>query len=208
MGRSSVSVFQKARDMGLSFKVRSSNVAPGWTEKDIEQLRAMTKQGVSSEEIAKALGRSHFALRRKASDLGVQLAGRKRWTADDDRTLIFYSETKTASQLAGMLNRSSSAVRIRAMALGIKISAGRVTIKDVAEELGINHNTVSAIRDKLGINFRRYKTKGSTMRASVRGASDDQVVEIAKHILENPLSLGGRKASAKRLREVIAAYEG
>lgn len=180
-----------------------------WTPAELHQLRELIKMECSRQEVADTLGRTLASVHLQARHLGLYFSRkrtqRRPWTADDDKQLLYHAATMTRKQLAKKLGRTEASVGKRARQLGIRLSQGRVTMAALARELGVSKITVVRVRDKLGLNFRRYPSK-VTSRTKAKGAEPEDVVAIARYLIEN--STGPLQTTRKRLREVIAAYGG
>jgi hypothetical protein len=50
-----------------------SDEAKGWTDRDVQKLRDLARQGLSTRDIAQQLGRTEKSIYSKASDEGISL---------------------------------------------------------------------------------------------------------------------------------------
>lgn len=180
-----------------------------WTQKDLEKLRELTEAEYSRAEVAEALGRTKASVHLQARHLGLNFSRRntqrRPWTQADDNMLQYHAASLTRKQLAKKLSRTEASVGKRAYQLGVQLGQGRMTLKELAEELGVSKITVVRVRDKLGLNFRRYPSQ-ITSRTKPKGPEPEDVVAIARYLIEN--STGPLQTSRKRLMDVITAYGG
>lgn len=187
-------------------KVEAELPGARWTEAELQALRNLIAEEQSREQIAQALGKTKAAIHLKARQYGLSCSRKntklRPWTKEEDNALTYYGALLTRSQIAKKLKRTESAVSYRANILGIRLAQGRITLKALAEELGVSKATVVRARDKLGLKFRRYPSKHSSY-SKPRGPEPEDVVAIAQYLSTRSLSV-----SRKRLMEVIAAYGG
>jgi predicted transcriptional regulator len=178
-----------------------------WSEVDLHKLRNLVLAEHSRDEVAEALGRTKAAVHLQARSLGLKFSRkntqRRPWTEHDDNALRYHSGLLSRKQLARKLGRTDAAVGRRAKLLDVRLRQGRVTLVDLAEELGVSKATVVRARDALGLSFRRYsrKSKGTTRP---KGPEPDDIVTIARYLVNNPNS--ALRVSRKRLMDVIVAY--
>jgi hypothetical protein len=103
-----------------------------WKPEDDDRLRALAASGESSSEIGRLLHRSPSGVRKRASLLGIRLAGaalaQSPWTPEEDNRLRMLVEAgKPIEFVAAELKRSARAVKARAYVL--RISLKRVKLK-------------------------------------------------------------------------------
>lgn len=181
-----------------------------WTTEELHTLRDMVLRECNREEVALALGKTKPAVYLQARALGLSFSRRKTkrstWTQADDNALVFMSSFLTRKQLAKRLKRTEAAVGKRAYVLGVQLGRGRMTLKTLAAELGVSKITVIRVRDKLGLQFRKYSSKRSGA-SRPKGPEPEDIVAIAKYLSEQQAP-GPLRASRKKLAEVIAAYGG
>jgi hypothetical protein len=120
--RTPTAVAARARKLGLATYARR------WSDLDDARLaRALSRHAI--DEVARALGRTPEAIRRRAAKLGLDARptphgrrGGARWTPDDDEFLRLHPGLNPAL-LATLLDRSDRAVAARLRQLGLR--AGR-----------------------------------------------------------------------------------
>ncbi|MGI8623562.1 MAG: hypothetical protein ACR2NB_08755 [Solirubrobacteraceae bacterium] len=118
-GRTARAVAARARKLGLTTYAR------GWTGTDDARLRELAARG-SPAEIARALGRTPEAVRRRARALRLTLQPRSsaartgaRWSPNEDALLRLHAGLNPAA-LAAHLGRSDQAVVARLRRLGLR----------------------------------------------------------------------------------------
>lgn len=177
-----------------------------WSDEDLHKLRDLVLAESSRDEVAAALDRTKTAVHFQARNLGLTFSRkntqRRPWTERDDNVLRYHSGLLSRKQLARKLGRTDAAVGKRAKQLGIRLGQGRITLKALAEELGVSKATVVRVRDALGLQFRRYPSKTSS-RSRPKGPEPDDIVKIASYLTK---TTGPLRASRKRLADVISAY--
>jgi hypothetical protein len=102
-----------------------------WKPEDDDRLRALAALGESSSEIGRLLHRSPSGVRKRASLLGIRLAGAalaQNWTPEEDNRL---GAGKPIELVAAELKRSARAVKARAYVL--RISLKHVKLKPKAK---------------------------------------------------------------------------
>lgn len=90
---------------------------PRWTQEQEQSFRRAWNGGTPLSKVAKRLGRSEVALRKKAQKMGLLMRGAERWTADED-AIVRDACGRLVAQLARALQRPKQAVikrSIRAM---------------------------------------------------------------------------------------------
>lgn len=165
-------------------------------------------EGLSAREAATRIARSPDAIRAKAKWYGLtflhtpgkrMVKGKFReWSVHEDNQLRSLLERKAVREVARTLGRSYKAVLNRAHRLGVPTAGNTVTIKEVADLLGLHWPTVGKHVRKLGIK-KRKQTAFSRYYKNRKGLTEEEVQAIAKSILEDPLA--GMK-SLKKIRAV------
>lgn len=180
-----------------------------WMDEELLKLHELIAAEHSRTEVAAALNRTVASVHLQARALGLRFSRRNTlrstWTESEDNALRYHSGTLTRKQLAKKLGRTEAAVGKRAYQLGVQLGQGRMTLKALADELGVAKVTVVRVRDILGLNFRRYPSK-ATARTKPKGPEPEDIVAIAEYLVNH--STGPLRTSRKRLMDVIAAYSG
>lgn len=119
---------------GLAARARRLELvsyARRWSPLEEQRLRQLTARGRTLEDVARRLGRTPEAIRRRASRLGIDpprpaSAARRaqRWTSEEDELLRLHHALNPA-RLAALLGRSDVAVCRRLCALGLRATARR-----------------------------------------------------------------------------------
>jgi hypothetical protein len=106
-----------------------------WKPEDDDRLRTLSALGESSSEIGRLLHRSPSGVRKRASLLGIKLAGAalaQNWTPEEDHRLrMLLGAGKPIELVAAELKRSARAVKARAYVL--RISLKHVKLKPKAK---------------------------------------------------------------------------
>lgn len=148
-----------------------------WSESEAASLRDMARGGMSSREIASALGRTASSVSCKAHASGVRISPRQpAWSKDEDDALRGMSGTGICVRdAAERLGRGVPAVYKRAAALGVRLAravdwgrveracAGGVPLRDLARELGVGE---TALYERV---YRRYGTSYRRLSEDLRG---------------------------------------
>lgn len=159
--------------------------------------------------IAKETGISDARIRKFFREMGVKefhyerggkTVTHKKWTSEEELTLLNMQESDSTRAIAKRLNRSVSTVQQHAVQKGIVLSQGRLTIKDFAEEVGITKEGMSRRIKSLGIISRTKK--GDTYHT--RGLSPFECVKVLSDLLKNP---GMFSFSNKRVKELLNYYQ-
>lgn len=103
LGRTLASVQQRLSELGVATRQRR------WTDAEIRQARRLKREGVHMREIARRLGRSTREVSRQTQGISA----RRRWSEEDDATLLDRWGELSVEQLAALLNKTPCAVRRR-----------------------------------------------------------------------------------------------
>ena len=135
-GRSPTTVAARARKLGLSTYARA------WTAGEDARLRALAEQRPAAE-IARALGRTPEAVRRRARSLALSALPRPaapragaNWSSDEDALLRLHAGLNRAA-LAALLDRSDQAVVTRLRRLGLRNARERSPHHSAATTRGL-----------------------------------------------------------------------
>lgn len=165
-------------------------------------------EGSTLAQAAEATGRSIESCRHKARDHGVKIRAPGEWTEEEEELLRELCPKFGREATARKLGRSVGSVRNKVTRMGLTFeSEARITLKQVAEELGVAVSTVRRRAKNLSIGFRRYKGRTNKHRygSNPVGANPWEIVRLAQDMLDNPPS-GRSNASVKNLRRVIEKY--
>lgn len=97
-----------------------------WTVGEMEFLRSAPEAGLSMTEVAARLGKTHGAVKTKASAWEIRFPRhthgslQRPWGEDEDRFLRELAPTTPYHMIAEQLDRSRAAVNVRAFVLGIQ----------------------------------------------------------------------------------------
>lgn len=89
-----------------------------WTDKEINQLKELYATGLSSTGIATVLGRKEGSVKSKAFSIGLKKAG-YHWTKEEEMKLKNQYNFTSNKELAGLLNKSPGAVKLKLKRLGL-----------------------------------------------------------------------------------------
>jgi DNA-binding CsgD family transcriptional regulator len=159
--------------------------------------------------IAKETGISDARIRKYLREMGIKefhyerggkTVTHRKWTPEEELTLLNMQESDSTRAIAKRLNRSVSEVQNHAAQKGMALSQGRLTIKDFAEEVGITKEGMSRRIKSLGIISRTKK--GDTYHT--RGLSPFECMKVLSDLLKNP---GMFSFSNKRVKELLNYYQ-
>lgn len=91
-----------------------------WTADEAEELRQMTQDGVSREEMSAQLGRTPNAVKMKLQSLGLYVPkpAARLWTPEDEHLLVkLYREGISFAELATVFDRTEGAILRRLILL-------------------------------------------------------------------------------------------
>jgi hypothetical protein len=91
-----------------------------WTADEAEELRQMTQDGVSREEMSAQLGRTPNAVKMKLQSLGLYVPkpAARLWTPEDEHLLVkLYREGISFAELASVFCRTEGAILRRLILL-------------------------------------------------------------------------------------------
>ena len=121
-------------------------------------------------EIATRLGVTQHAVKGQASSMGILMQKSPPWTERELDILQDLIHTKTVTQIARKLHRSTNAVKIKAtrLKLGLRSRTDWYTKREVCEILGVGHKKVQRWIDDESLiatwhNGRRPCQKGMSM---------------------------------------------
>jgi 5-methylcytosine-specific restriction endonuclease McrA len=146
-----------------------------WTEPELRFLKEAPSHGLRIEDVARTLGRSRGSAAGKASALGIKFPrlGRPGDWSDGDIEVLAAAPGKglTMIDVAGQLGRTHTAVRSKAIELGVRFprrpwspdeddllreSAESVPYREIAECLNRTVDAVYSRASYLGLNGRKF----------------------------------------------------
>jgi hypothetical protein len=93
-----------------------------WTNGEVRQLRALSRQKLPAAAVARRLKRSIDSTKKKASNLGIPLGAIERWTPADLRRLKSLARTKRpVGDIARALKRTEAATEKMASNFGVSL---------------------------------------------------------------------------------------
>jgi hypothetical protein len=96
-----------------------------WTKDDSDQLEQLWPTDMSTEEIARLLGRSEKVLYRRASALKLRKGNsqRKKWTEEESERLIaLWGSAQSTQEIASTMHRGLATLYTQASRLGLRRS--------------------------------------------------------------------------------------
>lgn len=189
--------------------VAKSQRFPEMTLEVKTRILALHAQKWSVRYIAKETGIGAERIRRFYRDQGImeiysvrkgKTVTARKWTPEEELLLLNLQETDSTAVIARRLKRTIKEVRGHAHLKGIGMMQGRLTLREFAEEIGIQSRTLSARMAKLGIPARRKK--GNSLQT--RGIMPSECVQVLTDLLENP---GSAVYPQKKLRELRKYYQ-
>ena len=113
-----------------------------WKKNKIEKLKTLAKDKTISE-LAKYFKTTNEAIITVAHKNNIELIDNKiHWTKEDNNLLREYSKTCDLGEIATLMNRTTSAIRLQALRLGINI----IPNKEHEESIWTEENTEELIR--------------------------------------------------------------
>lgn len=201
LGRSKSSVQMKMRNLGVD--CRRQYRRHRWTKDQDARLESLL-DSMTVEETAKELGLSYTQVKNRMrtlslkskhrmSKFGTKISARS-WDREESMAVLTSIETKSAKEIAKSLGRSPRSIYQHLSRNDIQARQGKVTVRGLAQELGVADSTIRNYRDRLGLRFRKK---------SARGASPRDIVLICEAMLSEGNSLN---VPAKKIREVRDSY--
>ncbi len=144
LGRSIQSVLNRAHQQKLKAK-RPPNRKYYWTaEQDALLKERYNSQPRRIDELARALPMyPRWAIKRRAAVLGIARTKESRWTRKDETLLTRWLARRSVEWIARKLNRTVTAVVLKAKRLKIKKSGAGYTANSLAFGLGVDDHKVT-----------------------------------------------------------------
>ena len=167
-----------------------------WSEADDDILRSFWTR-IAPGEIAARLGRSNYAVRIRAGELGIKQP-RRRWSAKDDERLRSLYRRLPTDELARRLRRSTNAIHVRASYLGIITGTpekllwsddedarlrelyGTRPANEIARELGRSTYSVRARAEQFRLGRERWQPWEDELLVELYGSAS--VTKIAQRL--------------------------
>lgn len=202
LGRTEDSVMRKARRLGLDVsKPEDELLKKRWTEEEDRYI--VENYGVLSvEEISRNLGRSVFALRKRAIAIGVTCEA-KRWSAEEMDYLFEKWGILSLNTIAQKLNRSRNSITIKAYQMSLREQAGAngayFTPNDISSILGINIRTLYSWIWNGCIGHKKFRV-GKKKKYQIT------VEDLCRFIEEHQNKWNSQKADIAQIKSYYTSY--
>jgi len=177
-----------------------------WTKAMDAFLRHMYDPTVPgrSQELARRLNVPRWAVNRRAAALGLTRTKDRPWSPDDEAYLEANLHRFSIKTLAGRLQRSPTAVKLKAKRLGLRKYDEGYTASSLAEALGVDpHWVLTRIRSgKLRASHRH------TERTPQQGGDSWLITDEAllEFLREHPYDVDLRKVDSLWFMDLIAPH--
>jgi hypothetical protein len=152
-----------------------------------------------TNEIHEAFGVPHRVVREWARRMGVAPQSGREWTPKEVRYLTNYIREKTFEEIAEHLDRSRSAVRIKAHKMGLLKERAGYTMKDFCDGFGCSFDVAT-----------RWITRGwlKGKRREATGFWDFSDKNIRDFIVAHPYELKPEKVDLPWIIDIVAGDNG
>lgn len=202
LDRTEDSVMRKARRLGLDVsKPEDELLKRRWTEEEDRYI--VDNYGVLSvEEISYNLGRSVFALRKRAIAIGVTCEA-KRWSTEEMEYLYEKWGILNLDTIAQKLNRSRNSITIKAYQMSLREQAGAngayFTPSDISSILGINIRTLYSWIWNGCIGHKKFRV-GKKKKYQIT------VEDLCRFIEEHQNKWNSQKADITQIKSYYTSY--
>lgn len=202
LGRSEDSVMRKARRLGLNVnKAEDELLKRRWTEEEDDYI--IENYGVlTAAEISRKLGRSVYALRKRAIAIGVTCEA-KRWSAEEMEFLNEKWGILNLDTIAQKLNRSRNSILIKAYQMSLREQAAAngayFTPNDVSSILGINIRTLYSWIWNGCLGHRKFRV-GKKKKYQIT------VEDLCRFIEEHQNKWNSQKADITQIKSYYTSY--
>jgi len=202
LGRSEDSVMRKARRLGLNVnKAEDELLKKRWTKEEDNYI--IENYGVlTAAEISKKLGRSVYALRKRAIAIGVTCEA-KRWSTEEMDFLNEKWGILNLDTIAQKLNRSRNSILIKAYQMSLREQAAAngayFTPNDVSSILGINIRTLYSWIWNGCMGHRKFRV-GKKKKYQIT------VEDLCRFIEEHQNKWNSQKADITQIKSYYTSY--
>ncbi len=166
-----------------------------WNESLDKELKKLISENLTTSEISSRMHIKASSIRTRCKTLGLKLnsskvGSSKRWTKDEVKLLISYSQEKTIEEIATILSRNEKQVYDKARKLGITLTSSK------------NHQWTEEETETLIKLHHKYELH---IIAKVMERSEETIKNKARE-LKLPLKLKERKAWTPKEEEKLIAY--
>ena len=206
LGRSTQSVLNRAHQLKLKAK-RPPNRKYYWTaERDALLKERYNSQTRRIDELARALPMyPRWAIKKRAAILGIARTKEPRWTKRDKTFLAKWLAHRSVEWIAKRLNRTVTAVVLKAKRLKIKKSGAGYTACSLAFGLGVDDHKVTAWIQKGLLRAARRQTQR-------RGGQNGDYwyidpADVRDFIKTNPDEVSFRNAEKRFLIKILTTQD-
>lgn len=202
LGRTEDSIVRKARRLGLNVnKAEDEILKRRWKEEEDKYI--VESYGASTvEEISQKLGRSVYAVRKRAIAIGVTCEA-KRWSEEEMEFLNEKWGILNLDTIAQKLNRSRNSILIKAyqMSLREQVAANGIylTPNDISSILGINIRTLYSWIWNGCLGHRKFKV-GKKKKYQIA------VEDLCRFIEEHQNKWNSQKADITQIKSYYSSY--
>jgi transposase len=179
-------------------------MAKQWTQKEINKLKALKKEGLSYKKIASKLTRSINAIRTKSSELGLTQS--VNYYSDEEirdlKQMVY--DGLSDREIANKLNRSVNSISSKRKKLGIKKEAGILNKKDVKKLKSMLDEgyDISEIANELNKNFFSVSNKAKELNFKVNKKENEDYKVVKNCLIVLKLIDSEKNINRKDLAEI------
>lgn len=207
LGRSIQSVLNRAHQLKLKAK-KPPNRKYYWTgEQDALLKERYNSQPRRIDELARALPMyPRWEIKKRAAKLGIARAKERNWTKRDERSLSKWLAHRSIEWIARKLNRTVTAVVLKAKRLKIKKSGAGYTANSLAFGLGVDNHKVTTWVQRGLLRAARRQTKR-------RGGQNGDYwyidpADVRDFVKTNPDEVSFRNAEKRFLIKILTTHDG
>lgn len=178
-----------------------------WTEEE----RAIVRRDYagtyeSARIIAEKLGVTMFAVKGQIQHMGITFYRHRPWSDDELETLGELVHKHSCSQVAKMMHRSPTAVRIKAIRLKLSPCQrdGWYTLQDVCQILGVDHKKVKRWIDQGVLTGRLHDEHAPARTGAMLHVEED---DLRAFIRRYPQELVGRNVDIIQIVDLLAGLQ-
>lgn len=180
-----------------------------WTPEQDEKIKALVET-MTLDEIEAETGWSRDRVYRRMRRLGIKLKWRtvdgskkrhEHWTEEEANRALELAKKWPLEKVAKIIGRSVLSVESKIQRDFGGALRHRVSINEIAEEIGVCHRTVTEIRDRLGMKFRVMRSRSDMNHF---GPTPKQIVMICDEVLKS----NNVSAPINRVKRVREKYAG
>lgn len=207
LGRSIQSVLNRAHQLKLKAK-RPPNRKYFWTaEQDALLKERYNSQPRRIDELARTLPMyPRWAIKKRAATLGIARTKERNWTKKGEKSLRKWLAHRSVEWIARKLNRTVTAVVLKAKRLKIKKSGAGYTANSLAFGLGVDDHKVTAW-------IQRGLLRAARRQTQRRGGQNGdywyiEPADVRDFIKTNPDEVSFRNADKRFLIKILTTHDG